>query len=630
VGVISGLRTRINRRIEINRKIKIIRASGLFDSDWYLKANPDVKYARIDPIRHYLTSGALEGRNPSQSFDTSYYYSSYPEVRVANVNPLLHYIEHGQAEGRTVLPDRKPEPLRDDGSILKWHRDAPPPVDRQAMVLHVYYPDLAEDLLSLSNFLPPESKVLVNACTPEAREAVEGWAVKNNRAVIIKTGQNRGRNVVSYTVRFGRYLLENIDVFCHLHTKKTPFWPEGGDRWRRHNTGHLCGSPAVYREIANAFGDMSLGAISPPPFDELVYWTSCWLTNRPQASRLSEILEIDVPGDGYTDYPVGNMFWARPNALWQLLDGRIKEDDFFEEKGQLDGGLHHGIERVIFTLAKANGYDWAEFNADQMSFSRGRCGKNLRQYRELASYTRLKDMIANSKVISFSLFDTLLCSKLLRHEMLYDVLEHKLVERYGSEFVDFPEKRIAAESRVREEKGPSANIVDVYRHLDYTPDTSELVEMEFLEELAFSVPRGRMVDAIRYARSLGKSTILTCDTYWRRSEVKRFLRHHGIELPDKIYLSNEVNLCKGDVSLWKFLFQEEGIDYHGFMHVGDDEVTDALSLTDRAVSFHILGPRHLLHFSEVGRELAARPSTAKSEWSKGLIAARLFADPFTD
>jgi hypothetical protein len=53
--------------------IALIRASGLFDEDWYLRRYPDVAAAGIDPVEHYCRHGAAEGRNPSALFDTIYY-----------------------------------------------------------------------------------------------------------------------------------------------------------------------------------------------------------------------------------------------------------------------------------------------------------------------------------------------------------------------------------------------------------------------------------------------------------------------------------------------------------------------------------------------------------------------------
>ena len=71
---------------------KVISNSGYFDSEYYLKENPDVSQAGIDPILHYLMYGAYEGRNPSMSFNTLDYWRAHPEILIDNINPLIHML----------------------------------------------------------------------------------------------------------------------------------------------------------------------------------------------------------------------------------------------------------------------------------------------------------------------------------------------------------------------------------------------------------------------------------------------------------------------------------------------------------------------------------------------------------
>ena len=75
-----------------------------FDSAWYLAANADVLEAGLNPLHHYVSGGAAEGRNAGPDFDTAYYLAQNPEVGASGMNPLLHYIRHGRAEGRIAVP----------------------------------------------------------------------------------------------------------------------------------------------------------------------------------------------------------------------------------------------------------------------------------------------------------------------------------------------------------------------------------------------------------------------------------------------------------------------------------------------------------------------------------------------
>ena len=73
----------------------IVRASGLFDERFYLDQNADVRDAGLDPVLHYVTSGHIEGRDPSADFQTTYYRAKYLKGSLA-VNPLVHYITVGR------------------------------------------------------------------------------------------------------------------------------------------------------------------------------------------------------------------------------------------------------------------------------------------------------------------------------------------------------------------------------------------------------------------------------------------------------------------------------------------------------------------------------------------------------
>lgn len=84
------------------RQAYTIRQSGLFDIPWYLERNPDVAEAGIDPILHYVRSGAAEGRDPSPWFSTLSYLNRNPDVVKECLNPFYHYICHGSMEGRQL------------------------------------------------------------------------------------------------------------------------------------------------------------------------------------------------------------------------------------------------------------------------------------------------------------------------------------------------------------------------------------------------------------------------------------------------------------------------------------------------------------------------------------------------
>ena len=95
------LKTRISQA-----DIDLVKASGLFDEDWYLDRYKDVAKLGIDPVEHYLWLGHKIGRSPSPEFNAPSYQKSNWDIRTAGVNPLLHYLKAGKKENRMVYPVR--------------------------------------------------------------------------------------------------------------------------------------------------------------------------------------------------------------------------------------------------------------------------------------------------------------------------------------------------------------------------------------------------------------------------------------------------------------------------------------------------------------------------------------------
>jgi hypothetical protein len=89
---------------ELRDEAELLAQSPLFDRNWYYAQYRDIAAANLDPIDHYLRTGAAEGRNPGPNFDGNWYLEQYPDVVAAGNNPLVHYVEHGLAEKREIRP----------------------------------------------------------------------------------------------------------------------------------------------------------------------------------------------------------------------------------------------------------------------------------------------------------------------------------------------------------------------------------------------------------------------------------------------------------------------------------------------------------------------------------------------
>lgn len=82
---------------DISDEVGVIK--DYFDKEFYLNLSPEL-LASDDLVAHYCQYGWLEGRDPASNFSTEFYLKSNPDVKSANVNPFWHYHGTGKFEGR--------------------------------------------------------------------------------------------------------------------------------------------------------------------------------------------------------------------------------------------------------------------------------------------------------------------------------------------------------------------------------------------------------------------------------------------------------------------------------------------------------------------------------------------------
>lgn len=85
-------------RAEARRNVELITEAGIVSSEWYRAAYPEVPDDVMSIVRHYLSTGANEGRGPHPLFDPVWYQGSDDK---GAVDPLVHYLKRGWRAGRS-------------------------------------------------------------------------------------------------------------------------------------------------------------------------------------------------------------------------------------------------------------------------------------------------------------------------------------------------------------------------------------------------------------------------------------------------------------------------------------------------------------------------------------------------
>ncbi|MEM8664891.1 MAG: glycosyltransferase, partial [Pseudomonadota bacterium] len=74
-----------------------------FDDAFYLGTYPELRKLQIGPVRHYISVGWKQGKDPNEFFSTRAYLDMYHDVAEQKVNPFHHYVSHGRDEGRIAV-----------------------------------------------------------------------------------------------------------------------------------------------------------------------------------------------------------------------------------------------------------------------------------------------------------------------------------------------------------------------------------------------------------------------------------------------------------------------------------------------------------------------------------------------
>ena len=229
---------------------------------------------------------------------------------------------------------------------------------RVAVVCHLYYVDLIDEIRGILASLPTGFDLLVSTDTKEKKSQIEeGLSSSGASRTVVREFPNVGRDIAAKLICF-KDMLGQYDVILFIHGKKSEFASKLSG-WRNHLFDTLIGSPDRVKSILASFADIAdLGIIAPPHYDPL--GSVGWRENLEISDDLCSKLLGARYAFNFLDFPSGSMFWCRPAALQPLLDLNLTVKDFPAEEGQIDGTLAHAIERFFFVSCEIAGFRWVK------------------------------------------------------------------------------------------------------------------------------------------------------------------------------------------------------------------------------------------------------------------------------
>ncbi len=237
-------------------------------------------------------------------------------------------------------------------------------VKRVAVCAHIFYTEMIEELLELTNRIPMPYDFIATTDSESKVEAIKQGleGAPNIRNVIVRVVKvNRGRDMSSLFITCrDLFLDDNYDLVCRLHTKKSPQVDQArSGLFKRHLFENLLATEGYVENVLDMFEREPWIGLAVPPVVHISYTTlgNAWFSNKPRAQEMAKALDLKVHLDDST--PVGafgTMFWFRPKALRKLFAHPFKYEDFNAEPHHVDGGLAHVLERLIAYVAQDAGY----------------------------------------------------------------------------------------------------------------------------------------------------------------------------------------------------------------------------------------------------------------------------------
>lgn len=307
---------------------------------------PDI--ARSETIRRYVRSwhsGIHSFRKPAPGFNRIL-YDVHHHCKARSVEPFADYIRTGKPTG----------PWQDEVITASDITNQSSTQLTCAVHIHAFYPDLLDDILNRLKLNHAKYDLFVSV-TETNEKAVSDILSNSKENYQLHVVPNKGRDIGPFLTAFGK-TFQQYDLIAHIHTKKSLDLKNDmiAQTWMNFLLENLLGGQyKMMDQIISRFqNEPNLGLIFA---DDPNLWG--WNDNKIFAEKLAFELGLSQLPEDRFNYPLGTMFWARPNALKPLFDLGWTWDMYPEEPLPYDGSVLHAIERLIPVIVAHQGFKQA-------------------------------------------------------------------------------------------------------------------------------------------------------------------------------------------------------------------------------------------------------------------------------
>ena len=248
---------------------------------------------------------------------------------------------------RHLLPEISQKISRGLLRNYTWHDNVNfdgPNRPRIAVLAHIYYPDLADEMATAIEKCGPSTSVIVTYVDPNALTEIKS-SFLNRQITNIEylRVENLGRDIWPFIQALKSESLNNVDAILKIHTKRSLHLERGrGDAWRKSLINGLVPNESAITHLAAEFAKNPRLAWACP--SEWVAGNESWGRNKQTVKQLLNNLNLKRPRT--LVFPAGSMFWMGRELRRTLLDLELSRDNF-SDLPALDGLFEHGLERFV-------------------------------------------------------------------------------------------------------------------------------------------------------------------------------------------------------------------------------------------------------------------------------------------
>ncbi len=326
-------------------EIEIIKKENILDKIFINGANNNLINLNETAKRYirFWKSGVYR-RKPFAGFHPGIYQEECMQA-IDSLNPLVHFINSGRPSGRWS-----------SNLITNKEKICSVPSDLHlGLQIHAYYHEMLVEIIARLNLNKIRPDLLLSVTQPIENRDLLYCLEKYSGRVNIRVVENRGRDIGPFLTAFHEEIQNNYDIIGHFHTKKTNDQKDKsiGKKWFDFLLENLLGGKARMADIiiGKMAQEKKIGLVFPS--DPHI---NGWDENQKIGKKFLHQLGVKEFHQEF-NFPIGNMFWARTDALKPLFALNLKNEDYPEEPLPHDGTILHALERIMPAVVEKEGYE---------------------------------------------------------------------------------------------------------------------------------------------------------------------------------------------------------------------------------------------------------------------------------